>query len=109
MNDASWSARLARYKGPDWRRSLWQLATAAALFVGAWALMYASLGVGGRRDRLDHRRSHPHAVSLLEEDPRDAPRDLGQPRAPRLRGHRHAHGGRVPRALALGAAQVPRV
>src|SRR6185295_346663 len=45
-NEAAWTARLARYKGPQLRRSVWQLASAAALFAGAWALMYASLRVG---------------------------------------------------------------
>src|SRR5437762_10093372 len=45
-NEAAWTARLARYKGPELKRSVWQLATAAALFAGAWALMYASLRVG---------------------------------------------------------------
>ena len=44
--DAAWSARLARYRGPELWRSIWQLASAVALFVGAWALMYASLRVG---------------------------------------------------------------
>src|SRR3977135_1605826 len=46
VNEAAWTARLARYKGPDLKRSVWQLASAAALFAGAWALMYASLRVG---------------------------------------------------------------
>src|SRR5207302_11491323 len=45
-NEAAWAARLARYKGPELKRSVWQLASAAALFGGAWALMYASLRVG---------------------------------------------------------------
>jgi len=45
-NDVAWAARLARYKGPELKRSVWQLATAAALFAAAWALMYASLRVG---------------------------------------------------------------
>src|SRR2546425_4264625 len=63
---------------------------------------------GGHR-RLDPRRAHPHAVPLLEEDPRAAPRHVGQPRAPRVRRHRHADGGRVPRPVALGAVQVSRV
>src|SRR2546426_8915979 len=45
-NEAAWTARLARYKGPELKRSLWQLASAAALFAAAWALMYASLQVG---------------------------------------------------------------
>ncbi len=43
---AGWLARLAAYKEPDLKRSVWQLASAAALYAGAWALMYASLGVG---------------------------------------------------------------
>src|SRR6266545_2532305 len=38
--------RVSRDKGPELRRSVWQLATAAGLFAGAWALMYLSLGVG---------------------------------------------------------------
>jgi omega-6 fatty acid desaturase (delta-12 desaturase) len=45
-NEAAWTARLARYKGPELKRSVWQLASAAALFAGAWALMYQSLRVG---------------------------------------------------------------
>src|SRR6266568_2209720 len=45
-NEAAWTARLARYKGPELKRSVWQLASAAALFGGAWVLMYASLRVG---------------------------------------------------------------
>src|SRR5882762_4481990 len=45
-NEAAWAARLARYKGPELKRSVWQLASAAALFAGAWALMYQSLRVG---------------------------------------------------------------
>src|SRR3977135_3167252 len=45
-NEAAWAARLARYKGPELKRSVWQLASAAGLFAGAWALMYASLAVG---------------------------------------------------------------
>src|SRR2546421_12471999 len=45
-NEAAWAARLARYKGPELKRSVWQLASAAALFGGAWALMYASLRGG---------------------------------------------------------------
>src|SRR5438477_12498889 len=44
-NDVAWAARLARYKGPELKRSVWQLASAAALFAAAWALMYASLRV----------------------------------------------------------------
>ncbi len=43
---ATWAARLAAYKDPDPKRSVWQLASTAALFVGACALMYATLGVG---------------------------------------------------------------
>jgi len=43
---AAWSARLASYKGPERRRSVRQLASAAALFAAAWAVMYASLDVG---------------------------------------------------------------
>src|SRR2546426_1097246 len=45
-NEAAWAARLARYRGPELKRSVWQLASAAALFGGAWVLMYASLRVG---------------------------------------------------------------
>jgi len=41
-----WTAQLAPYAGPDLKRSVWQLSTAAALFVGAWALMYVSLSAG---------------------------------------------------------------
>src|SRR5690349_1037058 len=46
VKEPGWSARLAPYKGPVLWRSIWQLTTAAALFAGAWALMYASLDVG---------------------------------------------------------------
>ena len=42
----AWGARLARYKAPDLKRSVWQLGSALALFAGTWALMYVSLGVG---------------------------------------------------------------
>src|SRR5207302_9341827 len=45
-NEAAWAARLARYKGPELKRSVCPLASAAALFGGAWVLMYASLRVG---------------------------------------------------------------
>lgn len=41
-----WSARLAKYRGPDAVRSLWQLSTAVVMFAGTWALMYFSLSVG---------------------------------------------------------------
>lgn len=43
--NASWSARLAKYKGADLSRSVRQLVTAVMLFAGGWALMYLSLGV----------------------------------------------------------------
>ena len=46
VTEALWAARLAPYKGPKLWRSVWQLTSAAALFAGAWALMYASLNVG---------------------------------------------------------------
>jgi acyl-lipid omega-6 desaturase (Delta-12 desaturase) len=42
----SWGARLAAYKDPDTKRSVWQLVSTAVLFAGAWALMYLSLGWG---------------------------------------------------------------
>jgi omega-6 fatty acid desaturase (delta-12 desaturase) len=42
----TWAARLAPYKDPVIRRSVWQLVINAALFAGAWAIMYVSLGVG---------------------------------------------------------------
>ena len=45
-NEAVWTARLARYRGPDLKRSVWQLVSAVTLFAGAWALMYLSLRVG---------------------------------------------------------------
>lgn len=41
----SWAARLARWRQPDPKRSAWQLATTALLFVTGWALMYFSLRV----------------------------------------------------------------
>lgn len=40
-----WSARLASYREPDLARSVWQLASTAALFMASWALAYWSLGV----------------------------------------------------------------
>lgn len=43
--NASWSARLAPYKGADLTRSVLQLSLSAILFAGAWALMYLSLSV----------------------------------------------------------------
>ncbi|HEX4633442.1 MAG TPA: fatty acid desaturase [Gemmatimonadales bacterium] len=46
MSLETWTARLARYKGPDHARSIWQLTTGVVLFVGTWALMYFSLSVG---------------------------------------------------------------
>jgi acyl-lipid omega-6 desaturase (Delta-12 desaturase) len=46
VKEPGWSARLAPYKGPVLWRSVWQLVSAAALFAGAWALMYESLRVG---------------------------------------------------------------
>jgi len=41
-----WGARLAPYKEPDLKRSVWQLANAAVLFASSWMLMYLSLRVG---------------------------------------------------------------
>jgi omega-6 fatty acid desaturase (delta-12 desaturase) len=41
----TWAARLAPYKDPVFRRSVWQLVINAVLFAGAWAIMYLSLGV----------------------------------------------------------------
>lgn len=43
---AAWAARLAAFRNPDARRSVWQLASTAALFAGTWGLMYLSLRVG---------------------------------------------------------------
>jgi omega-6 fatty acid desaturase (delta-12 desaturase) len=43
--NASWSARLARYKGADLTRSVAQLALSSCLFAGTWLLAYLSLGV----------------------------------------------------------------
>ena len=40
-----WGALLAPYRMPDTRRSVWQLATAATMYVGTWILMYFSLDV----------------------------------------------------------------
>jgi omega-6 fatty acid desaturase (delta-12 desaturase) len=42
---ASWSARLARWRQPDPKRSIWQLASTAVFFVAGWILMYFSLRV----------------------------------------------------------------
>jgi omega-6 fatty acid desaturase (delta-12 desaturase) len=41
----SWSARLARWRRPDPKRSIWQLASTAVFFVVGWILMYFSLRV----------------------------------------------------------------
>ncbi len=43
--NAAWAARLAPYKDPVIRRSVWQLVINVVLFAGAWAIMYLSLGV----------------------------------------------------------------
>lgn len=43
--NASWSARLARYKGADLTRSVAQLALSSFLFAGTWVLAYLSLSV----------------------------------------------------------------
>ena len=43
--NASWSARLNKYKGADLARSIGQLTLSALLFTGAWILMYLSLSV----------------------------------------------------------------
>lgn len=41
----SWGARLAPYRHPDLKRSLWQLTSTAGLFVAGWVLMYYSLAL----------------------------------------------------------------
>ena len=41
----SWSARLATWRQPDPKRSIWQLASTAAFFLTGWILMYFSLRV----------------------------------------------------------------
>jgi len=41
----SWSARLAKWRQPDPKRSVWQLASTAVFFVTGWVLMYYSLRV----------------------------------------------------------------
>jgi len=43
--EGSWSARLAGWRRPDPKRSIWQLASTAVLFVLGWVLMYFSLSV----------------------------------------------------------------
>lgn len=43
--NASWSARLASYKGADLTRSVAQLALSSFLFAGTWVLAYLSLSV----------------------------------------------------------------
>jgi omega-6 fatty acid desaturase (delta-12 desaturase) len=40
-----WGATLAQYRKPDTTRSIWQLASAATMYVGTWVLMYFSLQV----------------------------------------------------------------
>ena len=40
-----WKRVLSPYFGPDNRRSAWQMGYTTVLFMGAWALMYWSLGV----------------------------------------------------------------
>lgn len=42
---ASWGARLAPYRRSDPKRSVWQLASTAALFVAGWVVMYYSLAL----------------------------------------------------------------
>ncbi len=44
--NAKWSARLAPFKDPVTRKSIWQLASTALLFAAACTLMYLSLDVG---------------------------------------------------------------
>ena len=41
-----WKKVLSPYFGPDDRRSAWQMGYTTVLFMGVWALMYWSLGVG---------------------------------------------------------------
>ena len=41
----SWGARLAPYRHPDLKRSLWQLASTSVLFAAGWVLMYYSLAL----------------------------------------------------------------
>jgi len=41
----NWSARLAAYRKPDTRKSIWQLGSTALLFAAAWLLMYLTLSV----------------------------------------------------------------
>src|SRR5262245_36701494 len=42
---AFWGALLAPYRMPDTTRSVWQLASAMAMYIGTWVLMYFSLQV----------------------------------------------------------------
>ena len=44
--NAGWSARLAAFRNPDTKKSVWQLTSTGLLFAAAWAAMYLSLGVG---------------------------------------------------------------
>ncbi|MEW5982789.1 MAG: fatty acid desaturase [Acidobacteriota bacterium] len=41
----SWGARLAPYRHPDLKRSLWQLTSTSVAFVAGWVLMYYSLAL----------------------------------------------------------------
>jgi len=43
---SNWSARLAAFKNPDSRKSVWQLTSTGLLFAAACTLMYLSLGWG---------------------------------------------------------------
>ena len=51
--------------------------------------------------------AHAVPVRVLEEDPRRASRHVRQSRPARARRHPHAHGGRVPRLVALDAFLLP--
>ena len=53
---------------------------------------------------LADRRADRHPVQRMAPRARDSPRHRRRPRSPRPRGHRHAHGGRVPRARRVGPA-----
>ena len=81
-----------------------------ALFIIQHDCGHGSYFASAKRQQHRRRRAGPdHAVPvrLLEEDPRHAPRHLGQPRPPRDGRHRNPHRRRVPGAVGLRALLLP--
>src|SRR5580698_11104615 len=67
-----------------------------------WAWLLLCQPAGQPLDRRLPRAAHVVSLRLLEENPRCAPWDLGEPRSPRARRYPHAHGNRVPGVLRIG-------